>query len=217
MLQKKKTAEEILFHVKNKGQGDEEGVWMLEDGSIFAMLEITPIPLYDLKKSRQQEIIDKFNQNFFKKLDFPIEILIRPVNANIDKKIAILDSLLSYNINKTDNTKLIEYYESFIKWFKEYLSKNVKTQFVYYAIVNYNPYYQKSNFAEQYRNSLGMLKKRIDFVRESFASIGIKTKQLTTREIENIYDSFLRFHVYSEGKYLMPQDWINLHKKRQND
>lgn len=211
MLRKK--PEELLFHVKKKGKGEEEGIWMLEDDSIFAVLETIPIPFYDFKKNKQRDIIDKFNQSFFKKLDFPVEILIRPVNANIEKRIAIMDSLLSYNVNKTDKPKLIEYYESFIKWFKQYASKSAKPKFVYYVVVNYNTYYQKRNFEEQYKNSIDILKKRVDFVKEAFLNSGLKTKQLTTREIEKIYDSFLRLHVYSDGNYLMPTDWINLYKK----
>ena len=209
----RKKSEELLFHVKQKGRGDEEGIWMLEDDSVFAVLEVMPIPFYDFKKAKQKEIISKLNQNFFKKLDFSIEILIRPVNTSIEKKVAIMDTLLSYNINKTDKTKLMEYYDSFIKWFKQYANKFSKPKFVYYVTVNYSAYYAKGNFDVQYRNSIEILKTRLNFVKESFSSVGLKTKQLTTRKIEKMYDSFLRFHIYSEGNYLMPGDWINLYKK----
>jgi hypothetical protein len=209
-----KKPEEIIFHVKRKGTGAEDGIWMLEDDSCFAVLEATPIPFYDLKKNKQHEILEKFDDDFMKKLTFPIEIMIRPVNTNATKELTIFETLLAYRINKTDKPKLIEYYESYIKWLKEYITKNARPHFLYYFVINYNAQYDPKKFEEQYKKSIVILGKRIEFVRNALVRSSVKTRQLTTRQMEKLYDSFLRFHFEIDGQYMVAEDLLNTYKKQ---
>lgn len=208
-----KKSEQIIFNIKDKGKGEIDGIWTLTDNSIFAVLEVAPIPFFDLKEEKQNELKKKINEELWMKLDFPIEIVIRPVNCSADKKMAILETVLGYNIEKTNKTKLIQYFHSFMNWFKEYTAKNVRDANKYYIVVNYNSPYdavQKDKSA-----AVSILRSRINFLIKSLKASGItEIKIMSTFDIEQIYDSFLKFHVYCENKYMFPNDWINLFKKR---
>lgn len=208
-----KKSEQIIFNVKEKGKGELDGIWALSDNSIFAVLEVMPIPFFDLREEKQNEMKKKINEEMWMKLDFPIEIVIRPVNSTSDKKMAILESVLGYSIEKTSKTKLIQYYRSFMNWFKEYAAKNARETNKYYIVVNYNSPYdavQKDKSA-----AVSILRSRINFLIKSLKASGItEIKTMSTFDIEQIYDSFLKFHVYCENKYMFPDDWINLFKKR---
>ncbi|GEM_PF-2974540 len=208
-----KKSEQVIFNIKDKGKGEIDGIWTLTDNSIFAVLDVAPIPFFDLKEEKQNELKRKINEELWIKLDFPIEIVIRPVNCAADKKMAILETVLGYNIEKTNKTKLIQYFRSFMNWFKEYAAKNVKEANKYYIVVNYNSPYDA---VQKDKNvAVSILRSRINFLIKSLKASGItEIKIMSTFDIEQIYDSFLKFHVYSENKYMFPDDWINLFKKR---
>lgn len=208
-----KKSEQIIFNIKDKGKGEIDGIWTLTDNSIFAVLEVAPIPFFDLKEEKQNELKKKINEELWMKLDFPIEIVIRPVNCAADKKMAILESVLGYNIEKTNKTKLIQYFHSFMNWFKEYAAKNVRDANKYYIVVNYNSPYDAVQ--KDKNTAVSILRSRINFLIKSLKASGItEIKIMSTFDIEQIYNSFLKFHVYSENKYMFPDDWINLFKKR---
>ena len=63
-----KKSEQIIFNVKEKGKGELDGIWALSDNSIFAVLEVTPIPFFDLKEEKQNELKRKINEELWMKL-----------------------------------------------------------------------------------------------------------------------------------------------------
>ncbi len=211
----KKKAETIVFEVKEKGTGERDGIWTSTDDAMFSVIEVHPIPFFDLDKKRQTEIIKNFDEFFCKKLDFVVEIIVRPVNSKINKKVEILESLLNYTLNKSKKTKLMDYFNSFMQWFKVFIGKFAPLRYVYYLVVNYNTYYSYKDKEKQVKEGIGILNERTDFVINSLKSTGLKhIRRLTTNEINRVYESFLKFNIYAEDNYLMPEDWLNIYKKR---
>lgn len=211
MIKIARKSEQVVFSIKEKGEGTKDGVWILSDNSMFSVVEVKSVPFFDLSASNQNKIKEKFNREFWQNLDFPIEILARPVNVAFDKKLSIMESLLSYEIEKEGKLKENQYYQSFIQWFKNYASKHVRMANKYYAVVNYSLAHDNSK--EAMANAALTLKKRVMHVIGAFRKTGLEAKKLSTAEIEKIYDSFLKFYVFSEGTYLFPEDWLNLFKK----
>ncbi|MFH0874729.1 MAG: hypothetical protein V1859_02240 [archaeon] len=206
-MQKNKPIE-IFSNLKSRGKFALDGILTLEDNSIFAVIEVTHFPFYDFDKKTRNQITEKINTILFKKLSFPVELLIRPVNLNIDKKIAIMNSILTYNVNKTDKPKLIECLESFMKWFSAFGAKLTNSEVAYYLTVNYKGLNNEKGAACN-----DILQKRIEFVISALNTSGIKSKQLTTAQIENVYKSFLSAHIYVKGTYYFAKEWIALYRK----
>lgn len=206
-----KKTEQVVFNIKQRGAGDMEGIWTMTDNSIFAVIEITPISFMELNEARQKEFKKKLNEEFWMKLDFPVKILVRPVNCSSDKKLTIIESLLDYNIEKTNKSRLINHYQKFMGWFKEYASRNVKEGSKYYIVVNYN---SPLDFKENHATAVNVLRSRIEFVINALKNMGMpEPKLLTTHEIVRIYDSFLKLHIYANNMYLFPEDWMHQFKK----
>ena len=211
MIKIARKTEHIVFDIKEKGRDAMDGIWTFLDGSMFSVLEIKPIPFFDLSPANQNKIKEMLNESLWQNLDFPIEILVRPVNVEFDKKLSIMDSLLGYAAEKEGKLKEAQYYQSFMQWFKNYTSKNVKPVNKYYIVINYNSPYD--NYKELKSQAALIIGKRITYMTQALKKAGLEAKRLSTQEIEKIYDSFVKFYIFSQDSYLFPEDWINLFKK----
>ena len=124
----------VLFHIKEKNVNGDSNLVLLDDGTIISVVEITPLPFYELKKERQEEITEKLNEMLLA-MDFAIDIVIKPVNNGAEKRFAIMEKLLTYNINQTEKTTLIEFNEKFFKWANTFLKKEIKESYTYFIVI----------------------------------------------------------------------------------
>ena len=208
-----KKGEKIFFNIKSKGNGDYEGIWTLSDETHFAVIEVMPVSFDDFDKKRQNELIQKMNEVFYSKLDFPIEITIRPVNIELQTKINTFTSLLFYKVKKANSRAMSELAQKFITWLKTYSSKFTKHEYVYYVSVTYKNSGNKIS-GNNSDDELKQLLARVEFVRNALASVGIKnTKKLSNFEIDNLYNSFFKFNIYNKDTYLLHDEWLNIFKK----
>ena len=201
--------QQVLYHVKEKGVSGDANLILLDDDSIITVLEINSLPFYELKKNRQEEITEKYNQLFLG-LDFPIDIVIRPVNNAVDKRVIIMEKLLTYNINQSEKTSLIEFNERFFKWLNAYIKREIKEAYAYYAVIKIVPSLNKEM---QVKDAVSKINQRLNFFTEAIHKTGAKSKQLSSDEMMVVYSSYIKPYLYRNGEYLFPEDWINLFKK----
>lgn len=181
-----------------------EGVIVLKNGTLRAVLAVSAIN-YDLKSSSEQEAIIEQYQNFLNSLDFPIQILIVSRKLNMDH----------YNefITKKEKEQPNELLRLQISEYRNFINQLVSVSNImdkdFYIVVPFSPIENKESgffsnlFAmanpqkkiierqetfETYKNQLFQ---RIDQISASLSGIGLRITPLQTQElIELLYNSY---------------------------
>jgi len=181
---------------------------IMADGSFRAVVACKSIN-FDLMSSREREGIEYSYQNFLNSLNHPVQILVRSQRVDIGP---YLDHLVDIR-SKQDNMLLNVLMDDYIN-FIDILSQeaNIMDKSFYIAI----PYYPKgdlSNLVEQSKGFFGKLfassknvitkidtvtyekakteiKNRVDGVMGGLFQLGIRSTQLSTRELGELYYNF---------------------------
>lgn len=181
---------------------------VMADGSFRAVIACKSIN-FDLMSSRERDGIEYSYQNFLNSLNNPIQILIRSQRVDIGP---YLDKMMAIRRNQ-DNMLLGVLMDDYIN-FIDMLSQeaNIMDKSFYIAV----PYYTDgdiSNIVEQGKGFFGRLftsnknvitkidtstyekakseiRNRVDNVVAGLSQMGIQSKQLTTRELGELYYNF---------------------------
>lgn len=143
---------------------------------------------FELKSEAEQDaLIDNF-QNFINSLPCPIQILIRVREVDIDN---YLEEFISNNNHETNKL-----YRQQIKHYGKFVKKLVKGSKIlsrrFYLVVPYEPESEKTDFnlvKEQINLSLNIVAKGLE-------RLGMKTRNLNTLEILELFYSFYNPGVY---------------------
>ncbi len=155
------------------------------------MIETSAIN-FELKSEAEQDaLIDNF-QNFINSLPCPIQILIRVREVDIDN---YLEDFINNNNHETNKL-----YRQQIKYYGQFVKKLVKGSKIlsrrFYLIVPYDPGSEKTDFnliKEQISLNLNIVTKGLE-------RLGMKTRNLNTLEILELFYSF-----YNPGTYKTQQ------------
>lgn len=155
------------------------------------MIETSAIN-FELKSEAEQDaLIDNF-QNFINSLPCPIQILIRVREVDIDNYLEVFVSNNNHETNKI--------YRQQIKHYGQFVKKLVKGNKIlsrrFYLVIPYEPESEKTDFnlvKEQISLSL-------DIVTKGLERLGMKTRNLNTLEILELFYSF-----YNPGLYKTQQ------------
>jgi hypothetical protein len=182
-----------------------EGMAIMSDGSFRAVVACKSIN-FDLMSSREREGVEYSYQNFLNALYFPIQIFIRSQRVDIGPYIDRLVNIRRSQDNMLLNV-LMDDYINFIDVLSQEANIMDKSFFV---VIPYYPTGDLSNVVEQgkgffsklfvkapttatridkvtYDKAKDEIKNRIDSVMSGLFQIGVKSVQLNTKEIGELF------------------------------
>jgi len=178
-----------------------QGIVVLKDNSMRAIIMASSLNFALKSAEEQQSIIMQF-QNFINSLDFSVQIFIQSRKLDIRPYIALLENRLKEQVSDIMKMQTREYIE-FIKNFTENSNIMTKTFFVVIpyspAIVNANNITNMFNGQkrtasetaekkmEQFEEQRSQLEQRVGVVISGLARCGIRTIELGTEEIVELF------------------------------
>lgn len=182
-----------------------DGMVIMSDGSFRAVVACKSIN-FDLMSSREREGVEFSYQNFLNSLYFPIQIFIRSQRVDIGPYIDRLAAIRRSQDNMLLNV-LMDDYINFIDVLSQEANIMDKSFFV---VVPYYPGGDLTNIVEQGKGFFGKIfqkpqtvatkidkatydkakdeiKNRVDSVTSSLFQIGVKSVQLDTKELGELY------------------------------
>lgn len=187
-----------------------DGVIDLGDFEYRAIIECQSIN-YDLKTSKEKEMIDASFQRFLDSLSFPITIHLQTKTIDNTKVLQTLENDMISTVE--DYPQLYDYavkYLDEMARITETIGNNKQKR--KYIIVPYSEAatLTYSNDAEKYEEALRALYLRCQLVCDGLGAMGIQTKQLTSIEIaELIYSTYHRDN-YSDIDQILSGDYMSL-------
>ncbi|MFA6158501.1 MAG: TraC family protein [Candidatus Paceibacterota bacterium] len=177
-----------------------QGIVMLKDDSMRAIVMASSLNFALKSSEEQQSIIFQF-QNFLNSLDFSVQIFIQSRRLDIRPYIALLENRLKEQVGDLLKIQTREYIE-FIRSFTE--NSNIMTK-SFFIVVPYSPavvttgsiagvFGKKKTASENAANKLELfeehrsqLEQRISVVTQGLARCGIRTVELGTEEIVELF------------------------------
>ncbi len=177
-----------------------DGVIMLKDGSMRAVVMASSVNFALKSAEEQQSIIMQF-QSFLNSLDFSVQISIQSRELDIRPYIAMLEGRYKNEIGDLMKIQIREYI-NFVKNFIEQTNIMTKTFFV---VIPFSPVTVNSSSSvlgqimgskkpqtpvsddNHFNENRTQLEQRIGTVAEGLSSCGIKTIQLGTEEIVELF------------------------------
>lgn len=185
-----------------------DGVIVLEDGSLRAILLASAINVALKSPDEQQAMIMQF-QGFLNSVEFPIQISVQSRRYDIKPYLLTLERRIEQQEEELLRLQTREYIE-FIKWFTD--SVNIMSK-KFYVIVPYTGSAfagkkksggglldaflggnKKGNFREQsarFEEQRSQLEQRVSITKSGLGRFGVRSKQLNTEQaIEVFYNMF---------------------------
>jgi len=172
--------------------------FILENGSLRAVIEVSGVNLSLLSEQEQSTLISQF-RNLIDGLDFPLEILVLSRQENIADYLKTLE----LKLNQEENMLIKFQLEEYISFLKDYLDNHNIMKKIFYLVVPYDVLEAKfSLFSKDKKNQslidqsfeakLQQLTIRINFLQEAVSSMGLQSHRLTDLELIE-----LMFEVYN--------------------
>jgi hypothetical protein len=161
-------------------KGVQDSVLMLPRNRYRAILSVSPIN-FELKSEDEQDVIIDTYESFLNSIGFPLQIIVRTREVDMDKYFAGIDTLIESE--KTD------IYREQLANYKGYVRKLVETNGIltraFYVIVPYTSE-GKLDF-DGVKEQLGL---RIELVRKGLARLGMSSRELDDLEMLDLFYSF---------------------------
>jgi len=175
-----------------------QGVIILKDDSLRAAVIASSLNFALKSADEQQSIIFQF-QNFLNSLDFSVQIFMQSRKLDIRPYIALLEGRLKEQVDDLMKIQTREYIE-FVKNFTE--NSNIMTK-TFFVVIPYSPATIKSGVSgvfgkkdqstasekkiADFEENRSQLEQRVSVVTQGLARCGIRTVQLGTEEIVELF------------------------------
>ncbi len=177
-----------------------QGIVILKDDSMRAIVMASSLNFALKSSDEQQSIIMQF-QNFLNSLDFSVQIFIQSRKLDIRPYIALLENRLKEQVSDLLKIQTREYIE-FIRNFTE--NSNIMTK-TFFVVVPYSPaiinkggvadvFGKKKTAAEnaekrvvEFEEHRSQLEQRVGVVTQGLVRCGIRTVELGTEEIVELF------------------------------
>jgi hypothetical protein len=180
-----------------------DNVLVLKNGGLRAVIETTSVN-FNLKSEEEQNAIIYSYQAFLNTLDFPVQILVKSRKLDLDNYLSGLKDLGEKQPNPLLKAQTFEYVE-YIQRLLEYADIMEKS---FYVIVPMNPlrankvsfwgkflqrFKMQDNTSEilkrhkEFENLVKGLSQRVATVAGGLENCGLKTKQMTTSELVELF------------------------------
>lgn len=184
-----------------------EGIVVMRDGSFRAVIACKSIN-YDLMSQREKEGVEYSYQSFLNALNHPVQVLIRSQKIDIEP---YLNKLADINRNQGNMllARLMDDYIGFIENLSQDANIMDKTFFI---VVPYDPMGDGSTTVDKaqgffsglfpktttvkkierdmWEKARDEIKKRVDSITGGLFQIGVKSVQLNTKELSELYYNF---------------------------
>jgi hypothetical protein len=184
-----------------------DGIVLLKTGPICAIL-MASASNFALKSTGEQEAILMQYKNFLNSLDFPIQFFIESRKFDIEPYL----QLLKESLDKQTNELLAIQTREYMDFIKNLVSgKNIVSKYFYIVVPYTMPmvsasggggifgFFGKKNTAktvdDNFTQSLTQLEQRIIIIQSGLSSAGIRTVQLNTEEIIELF-----YKLFNPGK-----------------
>ena len=178
-----------------------EDVIFLHNGSMKAMIQIQPINFHILSGRQQQAIISAY-KDFLNSLDFPIQIVMRTVNLNLDEYLANLE----VNVKKKKSPKLHEQFNGFQDFLRKYIEEHAVKNRLFYIVIPADEKKQKE--------ALSQLEVRTKLCQDKLRNCNLTSKRLDTNELVTMLSSYFEGYIETGGEY---QTLVTLLEKKQKE
>jgi riboflavin synthase len=186
-----------------------EDVVIMKDGTLRAVLLVASINFALKSEDEQQAIIAAYVQ-FLNSLEFPLQIVIQSRKLNVDKYIERLHESEREQQNELLRVQIADY-RNFVQ---ELVTLGQIMQKQFFVVVPYNPLSDKAKgfwtrlqesftpaflvklAEEKFRRRRQDLMVRVDHIASSLASMGLKSVQLDTQSLIELY-----YRVYNPETY----------------
>ncbi len=170
------------------------GIILLKDNSYRLILRTTNVN-FSLKSEIEQNAMIFAYRNFLNALTFPIQILIRSRELDID---FYLNKLKGY-LEKQTNELLRLQTEEYIEYIKRLVEVANILDKQFYVIIPYSSiegktkglfsFFQSASKAKkiEFENAKSQLLQRADLITSQLSGIGIKSEQLSTKDIAQLF------------------------------
>jgi len=175
-----------------------QGVIILKDDSLRAVVIASSLNFALKSADEQQSIIFQF-QNFLNSLDFSVQIFMQSRKLDIRPYIALLEGRLKEQVDDLMKIQTREYIE-FVKNFTE--NSNIMTK-TFFVVIPYSPAAIKGNVTSMFgkkdastegekkiadfEENRSQLEQRVSVVTQGLVRCGIRTVQLGTEEIVELF------------------------------
>lgn len=191
-----------------------DGVAILDDGSMRAILMASSIN-YALKSEEERKSILYQFQNFLNSLDFSVQVVVQSRELDIRPYLHLLEERLANEMNELMKVQTSQYIE-FIKEFTDESDIMTKS---FYVVVPYNPAIlsgatsggflssinpfgkkkdsekARTRAQQSFENNRTQLEQRISVVHQGLSASGIRSVQLGTEEIMELY-----YRIFNPGE-----------------
>ena len=157
-----------------------EGVLKLSQNRYRLILQSSSIN-FELKSEEEQDAIIDIYQSFLNSISFPIQILIRTREINMDDYLGSLQNKLKQEQNATYKLQL-KNYRTFIK---KLISDNKILSRSFYLVIPLD-----CSKGTDYSSVKEQLALRADIINKNLSRLGIFSRQLTSIEVIDLFYSF---------------------------
>lgn len=171
----------------------------LKDGSLRAILQVTPLNFAMLSKDEQRAIIKAY-KDFLNSIDFTIQIVIRTVNLSLEDYLRALNQKAA----ESKNENLQKQFESFREFVNGFIEQNAVKDRLFYLVV---PYSQQKNILQAQENqeqAIKQLEIRAKLCQQKLKKCNLLTKRLNTEELVSLLASFFHGFIEAQNQYLFP-------------
>ena len=182
-----------------------DGIIVLEDGSLRALLLASAINISLKSPDEQQAVVLQF-QGFLNSIEFPIQISVQSRRYDIKPYLISLERRIEQQEEELLRLQTREYIE-FIKWFND--SVNIMSK-KFYVVVPYtgSVFSEKSSIIDkifggkkkdsrfreksaQFEEQRSQLEQRVAIIKGGLSQFGVRSEQLNTEQaIEVFYNMF---------------------------
>jgi hypothetical protein len=149
----------------------------LKNGAV-GVIQVTPINFGMLSKEDQDSVIYGFLE-FLNTLNFPIQIVMKSVNLDINDYL----SALKRRIDERDDKISLAYYEHFASYLRDYIKTTRINDRLFYIVVPAKRYWDD-------REVIKNLETRCENIINALAFSGIIAERLDRQQLLNLYTSY---------------------------
>ncbi|MFH0970157.1 MAG: hypothetical protein V1776_01720 [Candidatus Diapherotrites archaeon] len=165
----------------------------LQNGSIKAIIQIQPINFHILSIKQKQAIISAY-KDFLNSLDFPIQIVMRTVNLNLDEYL----SQLEIKVRQQKKPPLLNQFTDFQEFMRKYIEENSVKNRLFYIVIPFTP---SKNPLGTKTNPLEQIQIRVSLCQEKLKNCNLITKRLSTNELVFLMASYFEGFIEAENEY----------------
>lgn len=172
----------------------EKDTVFLQKGGIKAIIHVHPINFHILSPRQKQAIISAY-KDFLNSLDFPIQIVMRTVNLELDDYLQKLEG----KVRKQKKPQLLTQFQDFQAFVKKYIEEHSVKNRQFYIII---PVTQTNQFLGTKTDPLEQLAIRVQLCQERLRNCNLLTKRLSSNELISLFSSYFDGFIEAENDYL---------------